>query len=122
MEATVARVETATLAQNIKDHPELSERFMAFLRLRNSQVEVDLVDHLFFEHGCPGWPGSGTAYRRPGSDGRTRRANAFTNKFPRLGLVEYNGHLKLNVIRRVVARSRTLVRALPQDGQNTDLR
>ena len=46
-EATVARVETATLRQALKDHPELSERFMAFLLLRNSQVEADLVDHLF---------------------------------------------------------------------------
>ena len=46
-EATVARVETATLARNMKDHPELAERFMAFLLLRNSQVEADLVDQLF---------------------------------------------------------------------------
>ena len=29
------------------DHPELSERFMAFLLLRNSQIEADLVDQLF---------------------------------------------------------------------------
>ena len=46
-EATVARVETATLRQAIKDHPELSERFIAFLLLRNSQIESDLVDQLF---------------------------------------------------------------------------
>ena len=29
------------------DHPQLSERFMAFLLLRNSQIEADLVDQLF---------------------------------------------------------------------------
>jgi hypothetical protein len=46
-EATVARVETATLAQIMQGHPELSERFMAFLLLPNSQVEADLVDQLF---------------------------------------------------------------------------
>ena len=46
-EATVARVETATLRQALSDHPAMSERFMAFLLLRNSQVEADLVDHLF---------------------------------------------------------------------------
>jgi hypothetical protein len=30
----------------MKGHPELSERFMAFLLLPNSQVEADLVDQL----------------------------------------------------------------------------
>jgi CRP-like cAMP-binding protein len=46
-DATVARVETVILRQAIHEHPELSERFMAFLLLRNSQIEADLVDHLF---------------------------------------------------------------------------
>src|SRR5690349_22169388 len=46
-EAIVARVETGTLAKALKDHPEMSERFMAFLLLRNGQVEADLVDQLF---------------------------------------------------------------------------
>ena len=31
----------------MKDHPEMSERFMAFLLLRNSQIQVDHVDQLF---------------------------------------------------------------------------
>ena len=47
VEATVARVESETLRRAIHDHPELSERFMAFLLLRNSQIEADLVDQLF---------------------------------------------------------------------------
>jgi len=43
-EATLVRVETATMIEVIHDHTELSERFMAFLLLRNSQIEADLVD------------------------------------------------------------------------------
>src|SRR5438094_1907072 len=46
-EATLVRVETATMIEAIHDHTELSERFMAFLLLRNSQIEADLVDQLF---------------------------------------------------------------------------
>jgi CRP/FNR family cyclic AMP-dependent transcriptional regulator len=46
-EATLVRVEVATMLQAIHDHPKLSQRFMAFLLLRNSQIEADLVDQLF---------------------------------------------------------------------------
>ena len=35
-EATVARVETATLRAALNKHPEMSQRFMAFLLLRNT--------------------------------------------------------------------------------------
>ena len=123
-EATVARVETATLAQNMKDHPELSERFMAFLLLRNSQVEADLVDQLFNSSekrlarllvmlAQVGQEAELRTIAMPISQevmaarvGTTRsRINYFMNKFRKLGLIEYNGHLKvhsslLNVIIR----------------------
>ena len=123
-EATVARVETATLRQAMKDHPELSERFMAFLLLRNSQVEADLVDHLFNSSekrlarllvmlAQVGQEAELRTVSAPISQevlaarvGTTRsRINYFMNKFRKLGLIEYNGELKvhsslLNVIIR----------------------
>ena len=123
-EATVARVETATLAQAMKDHPELSERFMAFLLLRNSQVEADLVDQLFNSSekrlarllvmlAQVGQEAELRTVAMPISQevmaarvGTTRsRINYFMNKFRKLGLIEYNGTLKvhsslLNVIVR----------------------
>ena len=123
-EATVARVETATLSQAIKDHPEMSQRFMAFLLLRNSQVEADLVDHLFnssekrlarllIQLAQVGQEAELRTVTTPISQevmaarvGTTRsRINQFMNKFRKLGLVEYNGELKvhsslLNVILR----------------------
>jgi len=123
-EATVARVETATLAQAMKDHPELSERFMAFLLLRNSQVEADLVDQLFNSSekrlarllvmlAQVGQEAELRTIAMPISQevmaarvGTTRsRINYFMNKFRKLGLIEYNGTLKvhsslLNVIVR----------------------
>jgi CRP/FNR family cyclic AMP-dependent transcriptional regulator len=123
-EATVARVETATLAQAMKEHPELSERFMAFLLLRNSQVEADLVDQLFNSSekrlarllvmlAQVGQEAELRTIAMPISQevmaarvGTTRsRINYFMNKFRKLGLIEYNGTLKvhsslLNVIVR----------------------
>ena len=123
-EATVARVETAILAQAMKDHPELSERFMAFLLLRNSQVEADLVDQLFNSSekrlarllvmlAQVGQEAELRTIAMPISQevmaarvGTTRsRINYFMNKFRKLGLIEYNGTLKvhsslLNVIVR----------------------
>ena len=120
----MARVETATLSQAIKDHPEMSQRFMAFLLLRNSQVEADLVDHLFnssekrlarllIQLAQVGQEAELRTVTTPISQevmaarvGTTRsRINQFMNKFRKLGLVEYNGELKvhsslLNVILR----------------------
>jgi CRP-like cAMP-binding protein len=122
--ATVARVETPTLRQALKDHPALAERFMAFLLLRNSQVEADLVDQLFNSSekrlarllimlAQVGQDAELRTVSTPISQevmaarvGTTRsRINYFMNKFRKLGLVEYNGELKvhsslLNVIIR----------------------
>lgn len=123
-EATVARVETETMSQVMRDHPELSERFMAFLLLRNSQIEADLVDQLFNSSekrlarllimlAQVGQDAELRTVATPISQevmaarvGTTRsRINHFMNKFRKLGLVEYNGVLKvhsslLNVIVR----------------------
>jgi CRP/FNR family cyclic AMP-dependent transcriptional regulator len=123
-EATLARVETETMRQAMRDRPELSERFMAFLLLRNSQIEADLVDQLFNSSekrlarllimlAQVGQEAELRTVPTPISQevmaarvGTTRsRINHFMNKFRKLGLVEYNGVLKvhsslLNVIVR----------------------
>ena len=123
-EATVVRVEAETMIQAIHEHPELSERFMAFLLLRNSQIEADLVDQLFNSSekrlarllimlAQVGQEAELRTVVTPISQevmaarvGTTRsRINYFMNKFRKLGLIEYNGELKvhsslLNVIVR----------------------
>jgi CRP/FNR family transcriptional regulator, cyclic AMP receptor protein len=112
-EATVARVATKTMAKAIQDHPELSQRFMAFLLLRNSQVEADLVDQLFNSSekrlarlllmlAQVGQEAKLRAVSTPLSQevlaarvGTTRsRINYFMNKFRKLGLIETTAALK----------------------------
>ena len=120
----MARIETATLAEALNEHPELARRFMSFLLLRNSQVEADLVDQLFNSSekrlarllvmlAQVGQEAELRTVVTPISQevmaarvGTTRsRINYFMNKFRKLGLIEYNGNLKvhsslLNVIVR----------------------
>ena len=115
MPSTVVRVETDTLRKAINDHPEMSRLFMAFLLQRNSQMRSDLVDLLFNSsekrlarlliHVGPGRPGScfpnGRRSHKPGSPRLPRRhdrsrINYFLNKFRKLGLIEYNGKLKVH--------------------------
>jgi CRP/FNR family cyclic AMP-dependent transcriptional regulator len=123
-EAVLIRVEAEIMNQAIREHPALSQRFMAFLLLRNSQIESDLVDHLFNSSekrlarllimlAQVGQEAELRTVVMPISQevmaarvGTTRsRINYFMNKFRKLGLIEYNGHLKvhsslLNVIVR----------------------
>jgi len=114
-EATVVRIDTKTLAQALNEHPELAQRFMAFLLLRNSQVEADLVDQLFNSSekrlarlllmlAQVGTEAKLRTVSAPISQevmaarvGTTRqRINYFLNKFRKLGLIEYNGELKVH--------------------------
>jgi CRP-like cAMP-binding protein len=123
-EAVVIRIEKATLGKAINEHPEMAQRFMSFLLVRNSQVEADLIDHLFNSSekrlarllimlAQVGQEAELRTVSAPISQevmaarvGTTRpRINHFMNKFRKLGLVEYNGKLKvhsslLNVIIR----------------------
>ena len=114
-EATVVRVEAETMIRAIHEHPELSERFMAYLLLRNSQIESDLVDQLFNSSekrlarllimlAQVGQEAELRTVATPISQevmaarvGTTRsRINYFMNKFRKLGLIEYNGHIKVH--------------------------
>jgi CRP/FNR family transcriptional regulator, cyclic AMP receptor protein len=114
-EATLVRVELETMIRAINDHPDLSQRFMAFLLLRNSQIEADLVDQLFNSSekrlarllillAQIGQQAELRTVTMPISQelmaarvGTTRsRINYFMNKFRKLGLIEYNGELKVH--------------------------
>ena len=114
-EATLIRVESATMVRAIHDHPEMSERFMAFLLLRNSQIESDLVDQLFnssekrlarallllANFGKEGRPEPVLAKVSHETlaemIGTTRsRVSFFMNKFRQLGYIDYNGKLEVH--------------------------
>ena len=120
----VMRLDKAAMVKVLRDQPNFAELFTAYLLMRNSRVEEDLVDQLFNS--------SEKRLARVllllanfGKDGRqepvvtkisqetlaemvgtTRsRINFFMNKFRQLGLIEYNGSLHvhtalLNVVLR----------------------
>lgn len=112
---TIAIVDKPTMVRVLHEEPKLSEMFMSFLLARNIQIEADLVDHLFnsserrlarvllllanfgkegkLEMVIPKINQDILAARV----GTTRaRINFFMNKFKKLGLIEYNGTLKVH--------------------------
>ena len=112
---TVVAVEKATMIRILQEQPKLSEMFTSFLLTRNIQIEADLVDQLFnssekrlarvllllanfgkegkLESVVPKISQEALAARV----GTTRsRVNFFMNKFRKLGLIEYNGELKVH--------------------------
>lgn len=109
------KIEKAAMIRMLLDKPALSERFMSFLLSRNIQIEADLVDQLFnsserrlarlllllanfgkegkLETVIPKISQEVLAAKV----GTTRsRINFFMNKFRKLGLIEYNGGLKVH--------------------------
>ncbi len=111
----IVRVEKSAMVHMLLEEPDFSEMFMAFLLSRNVQIEEELVDHLFnssekrlarallllahfgkegkMEPVIPKISQEVLAARI----GTTRsRVNYFMNKFRKLGLIEYNGHLKVH--------------------------
>jgi CRP/FNR family transcriptional regulator, cyclic AMP receptor protein len=114
-ETICTQVKIETMIRAMHDHPELSERFMAFLLLRNSQIEADLVDQLFNSSekrlarllimlAQVGQEAELRTVVTPISQevmaARVRttrsRINTFLNKFRKLGLIEYDGELKVH--------------------------
>jgi CRP/FNR family cyclic AMP-dependent transcriptional regulator len=114
-EAEVTRVDKKEMLRVLHDEPTFSEMFMAHLLTRNSRIVADLVDQLFnssekrlartllllANFGKEGTPEPITAKisQEMLADmiGTTRaRVSFFMNKFRKLGLIEYNGHLKVH--------------------------
>jgi CRP-like cAMP-binding protein len=114
-ECVIVRIEKETMIRVLHQEPELAEMFMAFLLSRNIQFEADLVDQLFNSSErrlarmlllLANFGKEGkleTVIPRISQDvlaakvGTTRpRINFFMNKFRKLGLIEYNGGLKVH--------------------------
>ena len=113
--SSLIRIEKEAMIRRLHEDKVFSEKFMAFLMTRNIQVEADLVDQLFNSSErrlarvlllLANFDGEGTL--RPivpkvsqdilaARVGTTRsRVNQFMNKFRRLGLIEYNGDIKVH--------------------------
>ena len=113
-ESAVARIDRKTMVRVLRDEPTLSQLFMSFLLTRNVQVEAELVDHLFNSSEKRlarillllanfGKEGKMETIPKVSQEvlaariGTTRsRVNFFMNKFRKLGLIEYNGELKVH--------------------------
>src|ERR1041384_7584316 len=112
---TVLVIEKGVMLGLLRDEPDFSEQFIAYMLARNIRIEADLVDHLFnssekrlarallllARYGDQ----SGPERRVPKISqetlaemvGTTRsRVNFFMNKFRDLGFIEYNGEIKVN--------------------------
>ena len=113
--SSIVRIDKETMVRLLHEKQEFSEKFMAFLVTRNIQVEADLVDQLFNSSEkrlarllllLANFNNDGEL--RPivpkisqevlaARVGTTRsRINYFMNKFRRLGLIEYNGSVKVH--------------------------
>jgi CRP-like cAMP-binding protein len=111
--ATVFQVEKRAMLRALHAQPELSERFMGSLLKRNIDLEEDLCDQLFNhsekrlarvllklarlrEHEVVSDATIPTLSHETLAEmvGTTRsRITHFMNKFRKMGLIEYNGHL-----------------------------
>jgi CRP/FNR family transcriptional regulator, cyclic AMP receptor protein len=114
-DCVITSITKAAMIATIHDEPKFAELFMAYLLTRNSRIEEDLIDQLFnsserrlartllllANFGKEGSPQS----INPNISqetlaemiGTTRsRVSYFMNKFRKLGLISYNGHIEVN--------------------------
>src|ERR1700732_3089259 len=114
-ECLITRLDKAAAIRLLHDTPEFSERFVSHLLTRNIRVEADLVDHLFnssekrlarlllilANYGKDGKPEPVIAKISQETlaemIGTTRsRVSFFMNRFRKMGLIEYNGQLRIH--------------------------
>jgi CRP/FNR family cyclic AMP-dependent transcriptional regulator len=114
-QCVVTRIDKAAMVRVLHTEPLFSERFMSHLLARNSRVEEDLVDQLFnssekrlartlllmANFGKEGSPER--VITKVSQEtlaeiiGTTRsRVSVFMNKFRKLGLISYNGHIEIH--------------------------
>jgi CRP/FNR family cyclic AMP-dependent transcriptional regulator len=115
MATALLRISKADMVRMLHEHSDFSDRFIAHMLTRNIRIEEDLVDQLFNSSEkrlartlllLARYGEDGTAlHPLPKLSqetlaemvGTTRsRVNHFMNKFRKLGLIEYNGGLKVN--------------------------
>ena len=114
-ECAIARIAKPAIVSVIHKEPAFAELFISHLLDRNSRAEADLVDQLFnssekrlartllllANFGKEGAPEPVLAKISQETlaeiIGTTRsRVSFFMNKFRRLGLIEYNGHIEVH--------------------------
>jgi CRP/FNR family transcriptional regulator, cyclic AMP receptor protein len=114
MRTALLRIPKRDMIRMLHEHPDFSDRFLAHMLTRNIRIEEDLVDQLFnssekrlartllllARYGKEDTPrilpklSQETLAEMVGT---TRsRVNFFMNKFRKLGLIEYNGGLKVH--------------------------
>ena len=111
----ITAITKAAMIAALHDEPKFSELFMTYLLTRNSRIEEDLIDQLFNsserrlarmllllanfgKEGSP-QPISPNISQETLAEmiGTTRsRVSHFMNKFRKLGLVSYNGHIEVH--------------------------
>ncbi len=111
----VTAITKPAMISALHDEPAFSELFMTYLLTRNSRIEEDLIDQLFNsserrlarkllllanfgKEGSP-QPISPHVSQETLAEmiGTTRsRVSFFMNKFRKLGLISYNGHIEVN--------------------------
>jgi CRP-like cAMP-binding protein len=114
-DCVITAITKAAMIAALHDEPAFSELFMAYLLTRNSRIEEDLIDQLFNsserrlarmllllanfgKEGSP-QPISPNISQETLAEmiGTTRsRVSHFMNKFRKLGLVSYNGHIEVH--------------------------
>jgi len=112
--SSVLTIEKAAIVRLLREQPAFADRFLSYMLHRNIRIEADLVDQLF-NSSEKRLARTLLLLARYGDDTPTRklpkisqetlaemigatrsRVNFFMNKFRKLGLIEYNGVLKVN--------------------------
>jgi CRP-like cAMP-binding protein len=112
--SSVLTIEKETIVRLLHEQPAFADRFLSYMLHRNVRIEADLVDQLF-NSSEKRLARTLLLLARYGHDNPTRtlpkisqetlaemigatrsRVNFFMNKFRKLGLIEYNGGLKVN--------------------------
>ena len=115
VDSTIIRLERAAMIRLIQDEPSFSAFFISHLLSRSIRVEADLVDQLFnssekrlarlllllANFGKEGKPEPILAKISQETlaemIGTTRsRVSFFMNKFRKMGLIDYNGHIEVH--------------------------
>ena len=114
-DSVITSITKKAMLAALHDEPKFSEMFMAYLLTRNSRIEEDLIDQLFnsserrlarmllllANFGKAGSPQliSPNISQETLAEmvGTTRsRVSHFMNKFRKLGLIDYNGHIEVH--------------------------
>ena len=109
---TINIVDKAEMARHLRSRPAFGDQFLTHMLTKNIRIEEDLIDQLF-NSSEKRLARTLLLLARYGATHRTlpkvsqetlaemvgttrSRVNFFMNKFRKLGLIEYNGELKIN--------------------------